>query len=220
MIILYSIVLGRCCLITCLSRSVDYFIIMRIPVYNVWRSMKSRCYYAKNKNYTRYWARWITVCDEWKNSYNIFESFCIENWWSQWLQLDRKDNDKWYYPENCRFCTPKENARNRWTNKVIVFNWIELTYAWWAEYIWISKYTFISRIRQGLSIERIIEIWKRWWKECWISKRTSPVFTMLVWDEIIVDTKKERDSIYACWFAKWIKIKTRKIWNRYKLVRV
>lgn len=36
MIILYSIVLGRCCLITCLSRSVDYFLYMIIKCKFCW----------------------------------------------------------------------------------------------------------------------------------------------------------------------------------------
>ena len=171
MIILYSIVLGRCCLITCLSRLVDYFLCMKIPVYEVWRSMKSRCYYSKNSNYTRYWARGIIVCDEWKNSYESFENFCISNGWSKWLQLDRIDNNKWYFPENCRFCTPKENARNRSTNKYITHNWETKTYVEWADYIWIKKETFMFRLRRWWDISKIISIWPRSVKEFWIFRR-------------------------------------------------
>lgn len=59
MITLYSIVLGRCCLITCLSRSVDYFINMEEiwkPVVGYeWLYEVSNMGSIKTKNYSWYW---------------------------------------------------------------------------------------------------------------------------------------------------------------------
>lgn len=56
MIILYSIVLGRCCLITCLSRSVDYLFIMEIwkdiEGYE-WKYQVSSLWRVKSLNYRR-----------------------------------------------------------------------------------------------------------------------------------------------------------------------
>jgi len=182
--------------------------------------MKARCYYNKIRDWHLYGWRWITVCDEWKSNFNSFEKFCMENGWAKGKQIDRIDNDWNYCPENCRFVPPKENARNRRTNKYIEYNGMNLTHIWWAEYIGISKETFKSRLKKGFPIEKIINIWKRTWKEFWVFRRTSPVFNMSVWDEIIVNSKRERDSIYASWFIQGIKIKTRKNWNEYKLTRI
>ena len=82
------------------------------PIYHVWSSMKARCYNKKNDMYKTYGGRGITVCDEWMNA-KIFCTWAINNGWKKELQIDRKNNDLGYFPKNCRFITPLENARNR-----------------------------------------------------------------------------------------------------------
>lgn len=74
--------------------------------------MKKRCYYKKSKYYSIYWWRGIIVCDNWKNDFKKFHDDMIE-WYSKWLQIDRKDNDGNYCKDNCKWSTPKQNVRNR-----------------------------------------------------------------------------------------------------------
>ena len=80
---------------------------------HVWRGMHWRCYQVKRNDpcYPRYRGRGIKVCDAWHEIENFLA--WAESKWQEGLELDRIDNDGDYSPENCRFVTPKENARNR-----------------------------------------------------------------------------------------------------------
>src|SRR5216683_5015697 len=41
-----------------------------LPEYNIWQSMKWRCLNPRNKDYPRYGARNIKVCDRWIKSFS------------------------------------------------------------------------------------------------------------------------------------------------------
>ena len=53
------------------------------------------------------------VCDEWKNNWESFKHWALENGYHRELQIDRINNSKGYSPENCRFVTLKQNVNNR-----------------------------------------------------------------------------------------------------------
>jgi hypothetical protein len=74
--------------------------------------MKSRCNYAKNKNYDRYGARGITVCTRWQES---FEAFLEDMGLSEpGMTLDRfPDQEGNYEPGNCRWATKEQQAQNK-----------------------------------------------------------------------------------------------------------
>lgn len=74
-----------------------------------------RCYNQKYPMYHRYGGRGITVCAEWLESQDAFVRWAMENGWREGLSLDRIDNDGNYCPENCRWATAKEQARNKST---------------------------------------------------------------------------------------------------------
>jgi len=83
------------------------------PLYNVWYKMKQRCYLQHDCKFKRYGARGIIVCYEWKNNFEVFYIWAInEGIWKAGLQIDRINNDGNYEPSNCRFVTAKENIRN------------------------------------------------------------------------------------------------------------
>lgn len=82
-------------------------------LYSKWKNMKDRCFNVNNKEYNCYGQRGITVCDEWKNSFENFYQWSIENGYKTNLTIDRIDNDKSYSPDNCRFVTLSENVRKR-----------------------------------------------------------------------------------------------------------
>ncbi len=90
-------------------------------LYNCWKSMRSRCYNHEDQSYKGYGERGIKICSTWFNDVKEFCDWSKANGWREGLQIDRKDNDKGYYPENCRFVTPLKNANNqrllRTTNK-------------------------------------------------------------------------------------------------------
>jgi hypothetical protein len=83
------------------------------PLYRVRLDMIDRCENPFNKSFQNYGERGIQVCDLWKNNPKAFIEWGIENGWEKGLQIDRKDNDRGYFPENCHFVTPMKNIHNQ-----------------------------------------------------------------------------------------------------------
>jgi len=67
---------------------------------------------TKNKKVIKnYLNKGITCCEEWKNNFDQFVrdmGRCPEGY-----ELDRRDNDKGYYKENCRWVSRNINQHNR-----------------------------------------------------------------------------------------------------------
>lgn len=124
------------------------------PLYKIWMGMKARCYQPHRKSYKHYGGRGIIVSDEWKYKPFDFIQWGIDHGWREGLELDRINNDGDYSPDNCRFVTRKEQARNRSTNKYVNFRGGKILQCDFIEkYSRVKKGTFFSRVRNGWSIE-------------------------------------------------------------------
>lgn len=86
-----------------------------VSLYRIWTSMMYRCHKPSNKQYKNYGNRGIFVCEEWHD----FNVFCRDVGSRPFIgcHLDRTDNDKGYFKENCKWVTPKVNHRNKRNNK-------------------------------------------------------------------------------------------------------
>lgn len=88
------------------------------PIYKVWGTMIQRCTDPKHAMYKLYGGRGIKVCDRWANKDTGFINFyndmgkrpTDEN--GRAFQIDRIDVDGDYCPENCRWVSAANNARN------------------------------------------------------------------------------------------------------------
>jgi len=81
--------------------------------------MKNRCNSPKSDNYENYGKRGIKVCNEWQNSFDIFQEWAVTHGYSDTLTLDRKDNTGNYTPDNCQWITLTEQQLNRRNTTII-----------------------------------------------------------------------------------------------------
>lgn len=102
-------------------------------IYSIWQGMKGRCLNKNNPRWARYGGRGITVCDEWATDFQSFYQWAMNNGYSDGLTLDRIDNNGNYCPENCRWATQQEQARNRRTNIDITIGNSTRTLTEWCE---------------------------------------------------------------------------------------
>lgn len=116
-------------------------------IYNIWALMKRRCTNPNNKEFERYGARGITLCEEWQD-FMSFYKWAMANNYTDKLTLDRIDNNGNYEPENCRWVTMKEQQRNRSNNHLITYNGKTQTISQWAEERNINHDTLFSRINK------------------------------------------------------------------------
>lgn len=123
------------------------------PMYKTWISMNERCYNVNHKRFHNYGWRWILVCDRWRSSFQFFYDDMLE-WYTKWLELDRKDNSKWYSPDNCRWVTSKDNNRNRRNNRIVTYRWENKCIAEWCEVLWLNYNTILTRLYRWWEIER------------------------------------------------------------------
>jgi hypothetical protein len=101
-------------------------------LYSQYNAMISRCYRSNYRQYDNYGGRGITVCKEWKNSFEVFAKWALENGWTQGLTIERKNNNEGYSPANCKWATLVEQANNKRSNHhITAFNETK-TIAEWA----------------------------------------------------------------------------------------
>jgi hypothetical protein len=74
--------------------------------------MIARCNNKNHVSFLNYSSNNITVCDDWLNNSSSFYSWALSHGYNDNLTLDRIDNDKGYYPENCRWSDKNIQSQN------------------------------------------------------------------------------------------------------------
>jgi hypothetical protein len=120
------------------------------PTYKVWDHIIQRCNNPNNKKYKDYGGRGITVCEEWLDFNNFVKDMGIK---PDGLEIDRVDNSRGYYKDNCRWTTHIENNRNRRNNRTILFNGKVKCISEWAKELGLNVDTIRRRLDRGKSVE-------------------------------------------------------------------
>lgn len=115
-------------------------------IYTTWSHMKDRCYNPNDAKYKNYGERGITICDEWKDNFQSFFKWSIENGYADNLTIDRIDVNGNYEPSNCRWATAEMQASNRRTSHLITHNGKTQTMKQWANELGIKYSTLAARI--------------------------------------------------------------------------
>lgn len=112
--------------------------------YSSWSSMRQRCLNPKAPNYQNYGGRGVHICARWLES---FENFLADmGVRPAGTTLERDETNQNYEPGNCRWATPKEQARNRRNNRLVEFEGEEITMSEAAERSGVNLTTFKYRL--------------------------------------------------------------------------
>ena len=133
-------------------------------LYSVWSSINGRCYDPDLPTYHRYGGRGITVCDEWRESFQAFHDWAFANGYDEnaprgQCTIDRIDNDLGYTPDNCRWVTQEVQMNNVSYNHYETYNGETKTVAQWAKDYNIPYALLLDRLnRYGYPIEKALHI--------------------------------------------------------------
>ena len=130
------------------------------PEYRSWSNMIDRCERESSKSWNDYGGRGINVCQRWRESFAAF----LEDMGRKPTpkhSIDRIDNERGYEPDNCRWATRLEQARNKrgirfvhlydeaarnGVNKRALMSRI---YRGWSEDEAVGRVVHVSRLRNG-----------------------------------------------------------------------
>jgi hypothetical protein len=87
----------------------------RPRIYGIWSGMKQRCLNPNVERYPHYGGRGITVCDEWRDNFQVFYDWAMANGYRDDLTIDRIDNEGNYEPENCQWISLEDNVKKRFS---------------------------------------------------------------------------------------------------------
>lgn len=121
------------------------------PTYSSWLSMIDRC--SETGCYRKLG---IAVCDKWKESFETFLHDMGER--PNGTTIDRINGKLGYEPNNCRWATPMEQARNKSNNVVITAFGRTMCVTDWATRLGASKQVIHHRLKAGWSVEDAVSV--------------------------------------------------------------
>lgn len=110
--------------------------------------IKNRCYNPNHKRYSDYGGRGITVYSAWLNDVKLFYDWAISNGWQKGLQIDRRENDGNYTPDNCRFVSSKVNNNNKRNHLLITYNGMTKNLSEWSVELGLNYSMLLARLKR------------------------------------------------------------------------
>lgn len=123
------------------------------PTYESWIGMKNRCLYESQPAYMRYGGAGVTIDPAWMDFSKFFADMGER---PDGMTLDRVDNAKGYFKDNCRWSTVAEQNRNTRQNVFLTHNGKTMCMKDWANETGIPYTTIQDRVRRGFPVERIL----------------------------------------------------------------
>ena len=82
-------------------------------LYRIYYNMRSRCLNENVPCYEYYGGKGVRICDEWLTSFESFRDWALSNGYEEYLTLDRVNVSGDYSPNNCRWISMLEQAKNK-----------------------------------------------------------------------------------------------------------
>lgn len=121
--------------------------------YRSWSAMRTRCLNANHHLYHRYGGRHIVICKRWEK----FEHFLADMGpRPEGCSLERINNDGGYSPRNCKWATPREQARNTMRNATFKWKGKEYCLKELSEFSGIKRTTLRQRLAYGWPVNAAV----------------------------------------------------------------
>ncbi|HUH57102.1 MAG TPA: hypothetical protein VL020_01120, partial [Pseudomonadales bacterium] len=120
----------------------------RTKIYRTWSDMLTRCYNKKYIDSHRYLGRGIKVCQEWLQFENFYKD--MGDIPTPKHTLDRIDNDGDYEPDNCRWASYTEQARNKSNTRYVTLYGEKMPWAEACDRYSINLSSLNSKVRRGI----------------------------------------------------------------------
>lgn len=132
------------------------------PIYNRWIALVHKCHNSKHQSYKNWGGQGYTVCDTWKNDFNSFHKWMIDNDFKDNLTVEIKEGKKEFSPKSCFLCVISEhNNRMRKITHLkkygIEHNGEVKVLMDWAKEYKMSYQTLIGRWRECKDLEKCLD---------------------------------------------------------------
>jgi hypothetical protein len=121
--------------------------------FEIWCGIKKRCFNKNCKHFDDYGGRGVTMCQEWKDSFEAFFRDMGPRP-SPRHTIDRyPNNDGNYELSNCRWTTKKEQANNRRSSRLITVGSETKTLTEWGESSGLGWSLIATRLNRGWPVK-------------------------------------------------------------------
>ena len=125
-------------------------------LYKIWYGIIRRTEDPNRKEYKDYGGRGIRMCAEWRESYEAFREWALQNGYADHRSIDRINNDGDYSPSNCRCTDTYKQANNRTDTCFLTLDGITKSVSDWARDLGLPYAKLKKRIRLGWSAEKVL----------------------------------------------------------------
>lgn len=129
--------------------------------YQAWGAAKTRCFNPRQTQFKNYGGRGITMCDEWRSSFEVFlrdMGQCPAG-----CSIDRVDVNGPYAPGNCRWVPITVQANNTRANHRLTFNGETNTLSEWEQRLGFGRGVLSRRLSLGWSATKALTAPIRRW---------------------------------------------------------
>jgi hypothetical protein len=120
------------------------------PTYHSWQHIKQRCSDPNFPNFKDYGGRGVSYCARWESFENFLEDMGER---PDGKTIDREDVDGNYTPDNCRWATSEEQARNKRNTVYLKVDGRVATIPEHCERLGLNGSTVRTRLSRGWSVD-------------------------------------------------------------------
>lgn len=123
--------------------------------YRIFKGLNTRCYNSKHHSHKGYGGKGIEICERWRGSFENF--FADMGECPEGHSIDRyPDKNGPYSPENCRWATTKQQARNTSRNVLLTIDGETRCVPEWAELYGKTPGQIHTRLSKGWDAKRAV----------------------------------------------------------------